>query len=168
MYYGQLKVSHELVFGPSGGGKTTYAKKLAKKLNLPVINMDFTDKANELFRPFIRIHDSTQAHLKRNTPINEEFHKIMREVAQDALAKKERHIIEGTQFMGLTPEELKGHNIHIINPPLEQVLKQRAAREKQSRIDKGKAPHNEEQLAAAEQFTKKFYKYCQPYIKEYK
>jgi RNA polymerase Rpb2, domain 3 len=159
--------THELVFGPSGAGKTTKANQLAEETGLPIFRIDDEPE----WKPFVEANDYNRdaegrlIHVIEGTPTNKEWKALMRKLAERALARKEPHIIEGTHLMTLTPDELRGHNLHLVNPLLETVKAQRVARSIARRKEKGRPDLTEAEIQLRERLAEDLYNSAQPAAK---
>ena len=163
------KSAHELVFGASGAGKTTKAKQLSQALGLPIASLDDEPE----WVPWVKANDKLvdenglPFHLQEGHPKNTEWKQLMRTITDRSLSKKSPHIVEGTHLMVLSPEELKQHNLHIVNPPADQVVQQRLDRSTRSRAANGKAAHTPEELKRNQEFARAFYNKIQPTVREW-
>lgn len=163
------KVAHVLITGPSGAGKSTLAAQLSKEKGMPILNLD---KEPE-WGPWVkqndpqRLPDGTPIHVAPGTPSNLEWKKLMRVLAQRGIATETPHIIEGTQLMTLKPKELRGHELHLVNPPLEQVQKQRIARSNSNRAKDGREPQTPEEEERNRHLAAALYNSIQPAVKKW-
>lgn len=161
---------HELVIGASGAGKTTKAKELSEQNGMPVINLDNTDPAWHNFikdNDNLRNENNVPFHLIEGTKTNLQWKKLMRRIVDEAMAKKEPHIIEGTHLMMLSPKELQNHNLHIVNPSLEEVVQRRENRMRQKEVEKGRH-YTKDDYENNRLFATAFYDKIQPAIKKWK
>ena len=160
---------HELVIGASGAGKTTKAKELSEQNGMPVINLDNTDPAWHNFvkdNDNLRNENNVHFHLIEGTKTNLQWKKLMRRIVDEAIAKKEPHIIEGTHLMMLSPKELQNHNLHIVNPSLEEVVQRRENRMRQKEVEKGRH-YTKDDYENNRLFATAFYDKIQPAIKKW-
>ena len=160
---------HELVIGASGAGKTTKAKELSEQNGMPVINLDKTDPAWHNFikdNGNLRNENNVPFHLIEGTKTNLQWKKLMRRIVDEAMAKKEPHIIEGTHLMMLSPKELQNHNLHIVNPSLEEVVQRRENRMRQKEVEKGRH-YTKDDYENNRLFATAFYDKIQPAIKKW-
>ena len=93
---GFLKSAHILITGQPGAGKTTLAKELASKLDLPLISLDGIKYKNG------ENGDTALAmeHLKK---------------------KHKESIVEGVQILGMPKSYLEQHEVYLIEEPLKEL-----------------------------------------------
>ena len=96
------KPQHILITGLPGSGKTTLAKKIAGELGLPLISLDEVAAKN---KRWAGTADARKFIRRLDTP----------------------HVIEGTQLLGFRKEDLKGHQVHVLEEP-KSVLVDRLVR----------------------------------------
>jgi len=94
--------SHIFITGLPGSGKTTLGKKKAKELGLPLISLDGVAAKN---KRWAGTADARRFIRRLDTP----------------------HVIEGTQLLGFRKEDLKGHQVHVLEEP-KSVLVDRLVR----------------------------------------
>jgi adenylate kinase family enzyme len=102
-------VKHIFIAGIPGSGKTTEANRLSKDTGLPVISLDgLPDKYRKKGSHWVHT-EGVRRFLKENdlgTP----------------------HIIEGTQLLGLRPDETKQHDFRLVQAPREVIIDRLVAR----------------------------------------
>ncbi len=117
---------HVFITGLPGAGKTTEAKKLAKKLGLPLISLDGISATR-----------GTWANTK-------DARRFIREELDTP------HVIEGAQILGLRPRDLAKHEVYFIDQP-KDVLVDRLVSRGWNGAD-GKWHRGEKSRSAAEKF----------------
>ena len=101
-WWAAKKPQHVFITGLPGSGKTTLAKKKAKELGLPLISLDEVAAKN---KRWAGTADARRFIRRLDTP----------------------HVIEGTQLLGFRKEDLKGHQVHVLEEP-KSVLVDRLVR----------------------------------------
>jgi len=115
--------NHILVTGPSGSGKSTHAAKLSKELNLPVISLDKS-------KHWLAAEEKYKDTLLKDSLGARKYNALRSKAVKEALASKQRSIIEGTQVYGLPLKEVKKHELHLVNLSREKVVSQRIGRDR--------------------------------------
>jgi shikimate kinase len=124
-----------LVSGHSGAGKTTLSKALADKLKLPLYAVD--DHPDQ--KAFFAANKDGQETVV-GSPAYQEFQKLRQRTAAETLAKVDGPaIVEGAQLAVLPAEQLAAYKNRVyVHTPLQQLLKQRLARQQRKYLEKGK------------------------------
>jgi shikimate kinase len=124
-----------LVSGHSGAGKTTLSKALADKLKLPLYAVD--DHPDQ--KAFFAANKDGQETVV-GSPAYNEFQKLRQRTAAETLAKVDGPaIVEGAQLAVLPADQLAAYKNRIyVHTPLQQLLKQRLARQQRKYLEKGK------------------------------
>jgi adenylate kinase family enzyme len=91
-------VRHTLVTGLPGAGKTTEGKRLSKELGLPLISLDGV--AAKGGRRYAGTEDARRLIRDLDTP----------------------HVVEGTQLLGLRPDEVEEHDVRILDVPKDVLV----------------------------------------------
>ena len=138
---------HILVTGFSGSGKTTYAKDLAKKKNLPIIHLDEDPR----WKPFMKAHPELD-HLKPGTE-RDKLLSLVDSIVSKALVTKKPHVIEGSQLAYGNISKIKKHDRILIATPVDEVVNRRVQRATEKRRARGedvdRPGFREEQVAIA-------------------
>lgn len=111
---------HIMITGVPGAGKTTEAKRLAEETGMPMVSIDGLPAEYRGPGHWVRT-DGARRFLKD---------------------LDEPHIVEGTQLMGLTPEERKGHDFRLMQQPRDVIVQRlvdRGWRDDTGKMRKGEA-----------------------------
>ena len=92
-----MDVKHILIAGIPGSGKTTYGEKLSKEKGLPLLSLDDIPTVGPT--PFPGSREARKAVSELTTP----------------------HIVEGVQILGFTADELKNHDVIIMDAYAEEL-----------------------------------------------
>ena len=128
---------HIIITGASGAGKSTLAEQLAERLNLPLKSTDQ--------HPIYLAR--READPKKWSEGKVPAAKVQAEAARDLLLNAtEPGVFEGTGFASLGKKLLAPHELHLVDPPKEEVLKRRLQRWLDRQRLKGLEPSEEELL----------------------
>lgn len=141
-YNNLIKLAHIIVTGHSGSGKSTLSRQLGEQKNLPVVELDD--------HPLIRenLNRQKQYYLEHKT-LDKSPENIARErdaerrAYMEVLSRKDPHIVEGSYFLNANPDDLKDHEMHLLDVPEDIIMEQRTKRDVAKRIAKGMDPDEE-------------------------
>jgi SNF2 family DNA or RNA helicase len=133
---------HTLVTGHSGAGKST----LANSFGLPIHALDDDPDIRERLSEQMAYARANDGRL----PLGAQYKKRMQEAERKALnrafALKDPHVIEGSYLLNRDPEELKEHDMHLVDTPENTVLERRV--ERQRKKDLARNRHWDDDRAA--------------------
>lgn len=128
-------ISHTIVTGHSGAGKTTLSKRLAKEKGIPHISMDWTPEMKKYQQDYARDNDGR---LDLSPERSAFERKYQRDTLMKALKRRTPSVLEGTYISQVRPDELKGHRLILVDPDHDRIINQRMARKKQKDISRGR------------------------------
>ena len=116
---------HTVITGVSGAGKTTLAKQLAEKLNLPIHHVDKDD----LWRENKKLADDPERYTE-GTKAFRRYRSLRKKLVSRALAHKTPHIVDGAQCL-VDCGMLQGHRLIVIDADEATTVKQRLQRDRE-------------------------------------
>jgi hypothetical protein len=114
---------HIFVTGACGAGKSTLAKALSHRLQLPLHRLDDDPDFRQMLpaEPWLHRVTDPQRYAR--------WQALRRHVVQAAVTLHQPHIIEGTHIL-TAPELTTGHRRILVDTPLHQIIRQSLARDR--------------------------------------
>jgi shikimate kinase len=130
---GSPPTSHVLVTGHSGAGKSTLAERMAKKRGMPVVSLD---KDPALKKALKDQGESAKTHGGRLSFTG--VRAVEQKAVRRALSSKTPSVIEGTYLSRVNPQELRNHELYLVDVLKKEVLRRRVSRQHAKDLSKGR------------------------------